>query len=102
MSSNLSYTKIDHLVRPQDFLQWRRRVRAVLSREDRTLVCLEESPLVASCDSYKTWVSMNAKGKFTIVLCLGDSTVTKTREIVDKDDGTAKMLWEELARIFTV
>lgn len=43
----------------------------------------------------------NPKTKSIIILCLGDSALAKIRELVD-GNGTAKELWDELERIYTM
>ena len=37
----------------------------------------------------------------TIILCLGDSRLSKVRRFVDDEEVTAKALWDELEKIYT-
>lgn len=99
-SSSANFSKIDKLVTPQDFVQWRRRVKAVISRDDPTYLLFQDAPEEGT-EGYDSWVKANAQGKSTIILCLGDSALAKTRILVD-GDANAKELWDELERIYTM
>lgn len=90
--STLSFTKVEKLIKASEFVQWRRRVRAVIARDDPTLLCFKPMPPETPREAHRIWVSMNAKGKSTIILCLGDATLAKTRDLVDDEEATAKML----------
>lgn len=92
-SPSINFTKIDKVVKPKDVVQWRRRVKAVISREDPSLLSLEAEPDV-NAEKHDEWTVEIAKSKSTVVLCLGDSAMAKT--------GSAKGLWNELARIYTM
>lgn len=52
-------------------------------------------------ENHTEWVSENAESMSTIIICLGDSAIAKTRDLVD-GDGTANALWKELERIYTI
>lgn len=51
--------------------------------------------------STKNWSPPTKKSKPTIILCLVDSAITKTRVLVD-GDRTVKKLWDLLQRIYTM
>lgn len=87
MYSLLSFIKIEKTVKPQHFVQWRRRLIAVISGDDPTLLSILDD-LRAKATKHIEWVSANSKSKQTIILSLGDSALAKKGDLVD-GNGTA-------------
>lgn len=69
------------LVKPKDFVPWRGRVNAIISR-DYPVLSLQDEPK-SDAENQAQWVSADAKAKWTINLYLGDSALPKTGELVD-------------------
>lgn len=99
-SSSVKFTRVDNLVKPQGFVQWSRRAKAVIIREDPTLLLFKPQP-AQEVENHTEWVSANSKTKPTLILCLGDAALAKTRNFVD-GDATENSLWDELERIYTM
>ena len=102
MASDSSMFKLSKLEKASDYIQWQRRVKAYVQKDDYSLICLTDQPAdTANPDAIEAWEVKNAKAKSTIILTLGDAVMAKTRAIVDNDDRSAKELWEELRRLYT-
>lgn len=68
----------------QDCFQWKTRVKAVTYRNAILFIAFRNAP-DSSDDDCSNGVSWNAKTMTAIVLCLGDATIWKERELVDGD-----------------
>lgn len=100
MSSSLNLTKIEKLMNQKYFKQCRLRIKVVIYRDGPLLLCFQDAPNEVD-NGFNEWVTANTKGMSTIILCLGDAVLTKTRELFD-GDGTANALWERLVDIYTM
>lgn len=58
------------------------------------------SPEHGNSRKQSTWHTLDAKAKLTVIFCLGDSALAKTREIVDSKEDLAIKLWVALERIY--
>lgn len=101
MTSNPAIFKVEKLVRPTDFLQWRCRVHAVIIRDDPSYICVGPDPDDSISEEYRVWVALNAKENLTIILCLGDSTIAKTHKLADEKTKSGQDLLKELCKIYT-
>ena len=88
------------LSKSDEYIGWSRRVRAILRRNDTELLGLTAEPATNSPTVRKKWFETMSKAKSTIILCLGDSPLSRTRRLVDNDNAAAKELWDELADIY--
>lgn len=61
-SSSLNFTKIENLTKPQEFMQWNRRVKEVIFRDDANILSLQPEPEV-DADNHDEWITANAKSK---------------------------------------
>lgn len=93
--------KLPKLEKPADYIQWRRRVKAYLRKDDYLLTCFTKRPQESGQEVSLNWDYKNANAKSIIILTLGVSVPAKTRLIVDDDDKTSKELWEELRFLYT-
>lgn len=84
---------------PKDFVQWHRRIRKVISRDE---------PLFFAFRMAQTRTRMDSTSRFRQMLngnqqsySLGDAALAKTRELVN-GNGTGKELWDKLSEIYTM
>ena len=82
--------KLPRLEKPEDFIQWKRRMKAYIRRDDPLLLGLSQKPENFSPTSHANWLKKSVKAKSNITLSLGDAPMSRTRVIVDDDDATAK------------
>lgn len=94
-------TKLRKLNKHSDYILWRRRTYAYIRREDTELLGLSDLPEGASAALRRRSTESSTKAKSTNILCLGESPLQQTREIVDDDDQSTKALWDELKKIDT-
>lgn len=86
----ISFTKFEKLIKASEFVKWRRRVKVLISQEDPTILCFKLTPPEMPREAHRNWISMDAKGKSTIILCIGDAKLEKIRHLVDEAEATAK------------
>lgn len=58
MSSSMKFTKLDKLMNQQDYVQWRRRFRGVIQRDDPGMMALKDAPEEA-VDNFDECVTAN-------------------------------------------
>lgn len=89
-------TRLPKLSGTDDYINWRRRVKAFLQQNDVDLFGLSDKPDLAGAAQQRRWLELNAKAKSTTTLTLCDGPLAQVSAIVDDDDKTAKDLWLEL------
>ena len=91
-NSDAASVKLPKLEKPEDFSQWKRRMKAYIRRDDPLLVGLSEKPENFSPTTHANWLKRSVKAKSNITLSVGDATMSRTKLIVDDDDASAKYL----------
>ena len=99
--SDAASVKLPRPEKPEDFIQWKRRMKAYIRRDDPLLLGLSEKPENFSPDTHSQWLKRSVKAKSNITLSLGDAPMSRTRLTIDDDDASAKDLWDELNIIYT-
>lgn len=97
----MSVLRIAKIVKPSDYLRWKRQLKACIQREDPLRKCFTPRP-EENIHLQLEWDVLNAKAKSNIILTLGEAVTAKVQLFVDSEEHTAKQLWEELARIHIV
>lgn len=92
--------KLPKLTGADDFINWRRRVKAYLQQQDIDLLGLTDRPDAGSTTQNRRWLEFNVKAKSAITLTLSDGPLAQVSTIVDDDDKTAKDLWTELDKAY--
>ena len=93
--------KLPPLIKPSDYIHWKRRLYAFLRKDDAELVGLSDQPEAVTQAVMRTWKKLSTKAKSHLVLSLRPNAISQTRRIIDDDDKSAKDLWDELNRIYT-
>ena len=94
-------TRLQKMISAEDYILWKRRLNAYLRRDDAELIGLTDARVSNNASVRKRWLELTTKDKSIIILCLGDSALSKVRRTVDDDNKTAKALWLELSEIYT-
>lgn len=100
MTDQEHLSKLPKLAGADDYINWRRRVKAFLQTKDFELFGLNDRPEDASAAQLRRWVEANVRAKGTIILTLADGPLAQVSTIVDDDNKTAKDLWTELDKIY--
>lgn len=93
-------TKLPKLTGADDYINWRRRVKAYLQQQDIDLIGLTDRPDLTPAAQHRKWRELNVKAKSAITLTLSDGPLAQIRTIVDDDERTAKDLWTELDKVY--
>lgn len=89
-------TTLPKVTGANDFINWRRHVKAYLQQQDIDLLELTDRLDGGSTTQNRRWLELNVKAKSTITLTLSDGPLAQVSAIVDDDDKTAKDLWTAL------
>lgn len=87
-------TKLPRLSGAQDFINWRRRLKAYICRKDVDLQGIEEKPHSVNSDVTRDSRKKMIKAKTAIILTLDSGLHAQMSSIIDDDDRSAKELWE--------
>ena len=71
-SSDAASVKLPRLEKPKHFIQWKRRIKAYIRRDDPLLIGLSEKPENFSPTTHANWPKRSVKAKSNITLILGD------------------------------
>lgn len=86
------------LRRADEFINWRRGVRAHLQQKDNELLGNTDRSNKASVAQQRHWVEANVKAKSKITLTLAKKPLAQVSAIVDNDKRTFKYLWYEFVK----
>lgn len=89
-------TKLPKSKVADDFISWRRRVKAYLQLQEIDLIGLTNLPDPTLVTQHRRWLQANVKSKIAITLTLSDKPLAQMSTTKDDDDRTAKDLWTEL------
>lgn len=67
------------LEKPEEFIQRRRRINALIRQDDPTLITVSEKTVGVNKEKMSDWEKNSAKEKCNLVLFIGDSVLEKTR-----------------------
>lgn len=93
-------TNLPKLTGAEDFVNWKRRVKAYLQNQDFELIGLSDLPESASAELNRKWKESNVKDRSYITLPLAHGPLSQVCKIVDDDEPTAKELWEALDKTY--
>ena len=93
--------KLPLIIKPSDYIHWKRRLYTFLRKDDHELTGLSAEPEGVTKSVIRTWKRLSTEAKSHLVLSLGPDAISQTRRIIDDDEKSAKDLWDELNRIYT-
>lgn len=94
--------KLPKLSGGKDFIPWKRRVKAYIQKDDIELLGLQETPEEdVSAEDLLKWKKAMFKAKYAIITTIAVGPMAQVSSIIDDDKGTAKELWDALAKIYT-
>ena len=100
-NSDAPSVKLLRLEKPEDFIKWKRRIKAYLSRDYSLLLGLSEKLENYSPITYAYWLKRAVRAKSSITFSVGDAEKSRTRRIVDDDDASAKDLLDGINNTYT-
>ena len=93
-------TKLPKLMGADNFVNWKRRIKAYIQRNDIDLQGLSSRPDTENQREISRWRAAMVKAKSEITLTLSDGPMAQVSSIIDDDNRTAKDLWDALDRSY--